>query len=106
MYCQRIPGAKALVGNRGKFHMLSELGMIIGSAFVAALVVPTDDGGFSCCSCGPSKHLKGYELNDALIVSGEEWNYARVSFGWHCSHQRLSGVLRIPYEGIGRPYYV
>jgi len=27
-------------------------------------------------------------------------------FGWHCSHRRLSGVLRIPYEGIGRPYYV
>ena len=24
VYCQRIPGAKALVGNRGNFHMLSE----------------------------------------------------------------------------------
>ena len=30
--------------SRGNFHMLSELGMIIGSAFVAALVVPTDGG--------------------------------------------------------------
>ena len=106
MYCWRLPSVHHCLGETGNFHMLSELGMIIGSAFVAALVVPTDGGEYWCLRCGPSKHLKGYELNDTLIVSGEKWDYARVSFGWHCSHQGLSGVLRIPYEGIGRPYYV
>ena len=35
---------KSLFVSRGNYHVLSELGMIIGSAFVAALVVPTDGG--------------------------------------------------------------
>ena len=72
-----------------QYSCYQKLVCILVCALVAAVGVSTDGRDFFLFMSlrrGSSKHLKGYESKDVLIMSGDEWNYALVSVRLAGSH--------------------